>query len=127
MTTIRAYRKNDSGFLEIIDLVTDDQGHPCNGAGYPLIHTDRIVSLVGWPDSRCRVYETDAGVGVYVPEAPSASYTVEQTETGIILGEYTADSPEQAWALCCEDAGYSEPQQKQTGIAIRETAEVDHA
>lgn len=38
------------------------------------------------------------------------SYTIEQTETGVILGEYTADSPEQAWALCCEDAGYSEPQ-----------------
>lgn len=45
-------------------------------------------------------------------------YTIEQTETGIELGTYEAETAEAAWTLCCEDAGYSEPQEMDAGIEI---------
>lgn len=73
MDTIRAYRRNTDGTLEIIEACLEPGGHvsdePVVYAGmYPLNRTDEIETLVGWPDGRCRVYETDGGVDVLVPE-----------------------------------------------------------
>lgn len=67
MTTIRAYRRHHDGTLEIVDILEDDDGTPCDGAGYPLVDQHKTVGLLGWLDSSARLYTTDGGVEILVP------------------------------------------------------------
>ena len=42
------------------------------GKGYSLEHTNHTEPLMGWPDSFARVWLTDGGVEVLVPECRPA-------------------------------------------------------
>lgn len=68
MKTIRAYRRNNGGLLEIVDML-DDDGIVCDLAGYPLTRTSETTELRGWPDEGvARIYKTAGGPEVLVPE-----------------------------------------------------------
>jgi hypothetical protein len=67
MKKIPAYRRNNDGTLDMIDIL-DDNGSICDGLGYPLQCTGEIVELCGWPHEAAKLHITVmGGVEILVP------------------------------------------------------------
>ena len=68
MEELRAYLQRRDGLL-VITTVLRDGDHLLDSYGYPLAATPERVELLGWPDSSARVYRSEGGKELLVPEA----------------------------------------------------------
>ena len=65
---MRAYYKNDDNGGTVEQVSVAKAGEELFTAlGSPLSPTGETVELMGWPDSKAAVYQTDLGATFYIP------------------------------------------------------------